>query len=75
MNEFLFYCAESVIKTTQITRGVPSYQLGNSGLLTLETRLGRVPISHTSYSFLFRTWSSVAVTPAPFGYVPIGRLS
>ena len=31
-----------------------SYQLGNSALLWLETRLGRVPISHTSYTFLYR---------------------
>jgi hypothetical protein len=67
MNEFLFYCAESVIKTTRITRGVPSYQLGNSALLWLETRLERVAISHISYSFLKRTWYSVAVIPGPVG--------
>ena len=55
INEFWFYYAESIIKTTQITQGILSYQLGNGTLLWLETHLGRVTISHTSYSFLYRT--------------------
>ena len=62
MNE-LFYYAESLIKITQIMQGVPSYQLGNR----LETRLGRVLISHTLYSFLFCIPFSVEVTPSPVG--------
>ena len=64
INGFLFYHAERVIKETQITRGVRSYQLGNSALLWLQTRLGRVTISHASYFVLFRTWyTPIFVSP------------
>ena len=35
----------NIIKITQITRDIPSYQLGNSALPWLKTHLGLVPIS------------------------------